>query len=82
MHDRISTVILVVAGITSVVWQQGAIALFLGAGLAISGLIQPPSIASHWSKMALQTGVVILGLSLPFSEIIRLTSDNLSLIHI
>ena len=53
MRNRISTVILVVAGIASVVWQQGAIALFLGAGLAISGLIQPPSIASQWSKMAL-----------------------------
>ena len=76
MRNRISTVILVFAGIASVVWQQGAVALFLGAGLAISGLVQPPSIASQWSKLALQTGVVILGLSLPFSEIIRLTSDN------
>ena len=48
--------------------QQAALALFLGIGLALTVGPAPLSDASRLSRGALQSGVVILGLALPFTD--------------
>ena len=56
--------------------QQAALALFLGIGLALTVGPAPLSDASRLSRGALQSGVVILGLALPFREFMMLGSAN------
>lgn len=56
--------------------QQAALALFLGIGLALTVGPAPLSDASRLSRGALQSGVVILGLALPFREVMILGSAN------
>lgn len=56
--------------------QQAALALFLGIGLALTVGPAPLSDASRLSRGALQSGVVILGLALPFREVVTLGSTN------
>ena len=56
--------------------QQAALALFLGIGLALTVGPAPLSDASRLSRGALQSGVVILGLALPFGEVVTLGSAN------
>ena len=56
--------------------QQAALALFLGIGLALTVGPAPLSDASRLSRGALQSGVVILGLALPFREVVTLGSAN------
>ena len=56
--------------------QQAALALFLGIGLALTVGPAPLSEASRLSRGALQCGVVILGLALPFREVVTLGSAN------
>ncbi|HCG95531.1 MAG TPA: putative sulfate exporter family transporter [Halieaceae bacterium] len=56
--------------------QQAALALFLGIGLALTVGPPPLSDASRLSRGALQCGVVILGLALPFREVVTLGSAN------
>ena len=56
--------------------QQAALALFLGIGLALTVGPTPLSDASRLSRGALQSGVVILGLALPFREVVTLGSAN------
>ena len=56
--------------------QQAALALFLGIGLAVTVGPAPLSDASRLSRGALQSGVVILGLALPFREVMTLGSAN------
>ena len=56
--------------------QQAALALFLGIGLALTVGPPPLSDASRLSRGALQSGVVILGLALPFREVMTLGSAN------
>lgn len=56
--------------------QQAALALFLGIGLAVTVGPAPLSDASRLSRGALQSGVVILGLALPFREVMILGSAN------
>ncbi|MEC7492945.1 MAG: hypothetical protein VYB01_08675, partial [Pseudomonadota bacterium] len=50
--------------------QQAALALFFGIGLALTVGPPPLSDASRLSRGALQSGVVILGLALPFREVV------------
>ena len=66
---------LVVAGL-AIYSQQAALALFLGIGLALTVGPPPLSDASRLSRGALQSGVVILGLALPFREVVTLGSAN------
>ena len=56
--------------------QQAALALLLGIGLALTVGPAPLSDASRLSRGALQSGVVILGLALPFREVVTLGSAN------
>ena len=56
--------------------QQAALALFLGIGLALTVGPAPLSDASRLSRGALQSGVVTLGLALPFREVMTLGSAN------
>ena len=56
--------------------QQAALALFIGIGLALTVGPAPLSDASRLSRGALQSGVVILGLALPFREVVTLGSAN------
>ncbi len=56
--------------------QQAALALFLGIGLALTVGPAPLNDASRLSRGALQSGVVILGLALPFREVVTLGSVN------
>ena len=56
--------------------QQAALALFLGIGLALTVGPAPLSDASRLSRGALQCGVVMLGLALPFREVVTLGSAN------
>ena len=56
--------------------QQATLALFLGIGLALTVGPAPLSDASRLSRGALQCGVVILGLALPFREVVTLGSAN------
>ena len=56
--------------------QQAALALFLGIGMALTVGPAPLSDASRLSRGALQCGVVILGLALPFREVVTLGSAN------
>ena len=56
--------------------QQAAVALFLGIGLALTVGPAPIQNASKLSRGALQSGVVILGLALPFREVVSLGSSN------
>ena len=56
--------------------QQAALALFLGIGLALTVGPAPLNDASRLSRGALQCGVVILGLALPFREVVTLGSAN------
>ena len=60
----------------SIYTQQAAVALFLGIGLALTLGPAPISHASKLSRGALQSGVVILGLALPFREVVTLGSSN------
>ena len=62
--------------------QQAALALFLGIGLALTVGPAPLSDASRLSRGALQSGVVILGLALPFREVVTLGSANGSVVSI
>ena len=72
-HNYIS---FVVAAALSVYWQQAAIALFLGIALAVTLGPLPLASGSKLSRIALQVGVVVLGLALPFREVITLGSTN------
>ena len=72
-HTHIAYLIGVVLAIYS---QQAALALFLGIGLALTVGPAPLSDASRLSRGALQCGVVILGLALPFREVVTLGSAN------
>ena len=56
--------------------QQAALALFLGIGLALTVGPAPLSDASRLSRGALKSGVVILGLALPFREVMTLGSAS------
>ncbi|MAJ52496.1 MAG: hypothetical protein CBC39_00460 [Cellvibrionales bacterium TMED79] len=60
----------------SIYTQQAAVALFLGIGLALTLGPAPMNHASKLSRGALQSGVVILGLALPFREVVTLGSSN------
>lgn len=60
----------------SVYFQQAALALFLGIGLALLVGPAPLNDAPRLSRAALQSGVVILGLALPFREVVTLGSAN------
>jgi uncharacterized membrane protein YadS len=64
------------AAILSIFAQQAALALFSGIALAVVIGKAPLENASAMSRGALQSGVVILGLSLPFREVITLGSAN------
>jgi uncharacterized membrane protein YadS len=64
------------AAILSIFSQQAALALFSGIALAVVIGKAPLENASAMSRGALQSGVVILGLSLPFREVITLGSAN------
>ena len=76
-HNYIS---FVVAAALSVYWQQAAIALFLGIALAVTLGPLPLASGSKLSRIALQVGVVVLGLALPFREVITLGSTNGALV--
>lgn len=65
-----------VAALLALYTQQAAIALFLGIGLALTLGPAPIENASKLSRGALQSGVVILGLALPFREVLALGSSN------
>ena len=56
----------------AIYFQQAALALFLGIGLALTIGPAPLRDASRLSRGALQCGVVILGLALPFREVVTL----------
>ena len=56
--------------------QQAAVALFLGIGLALALGPAPIQSSLKLSRGALQSGVVILGLALPFREVVTLGSSN------
>lgn len=60
----------------SIYFQQAALALFLGIALAVTVGPAPLSDPSRLSRGALQSGVVILGLALPFREVVTLGSAN------
>ena len=60
----------------AIYFQQAALALFLGIGLALTIGPAPLRDASRLSRGALQCGVVILGLALPFREVVTLGSAN------
>lgn len=64
------------AALLALYTQQPALALFLGMGLALTLGPAPINNASKLSRGALQSGVVILGLALPFREVITLGSSN------
>ena len=65
-----------IAALFAVYIQQAAVALFLGIGLALTLGPAPIHNASKLSRGALQSGVVILGLALPFREVVTLGSSN------
>ena len=65
-----------IAALLALYTQQAAIALFLGIGLALTLGPAPIENASKLSRGALQSGVVILGLALPFREVLALGSSN------
>lgn len=65
-----------IAAMLSVFSQQAALALFSGIALSIALGKAPLANASAMSRGALQSGVVILGLSLPFREVVTLGSAN------
>ena len=65
-----------VGAVLAIYSQQAAVALFLGIGLALTVGPPPLSDASRLSRGALQSGVVILGLALPFREVMTLGSAN------
>ncbi len=65
-----------IAALFAVYLQQAAVALFLGIGLALTLGPAPVKNASRLSRGALQSGVVILGLALPFREVVTLGSSN------
>lgn len=65
-----------IAALFAVYLQQAAVALFLGIGLALTLGPAPIHNASKLSRGALQSGVVILGLALPFREVVTLGSSN------
>ena len=65
-----------IAALFAVYLQQAAVALFLGIGLALTLGPAPIQNASKLSRGALQSGVVILGLALPFREVVTLGSSN------
>lgn len=60
----------------SIYSQQAALALFIGMALAITVGPAPLNDASRLSRGALQFGVVILGLALPFREVVTLGSSS------
>lgn len=60
----------------SIYSQQAALALFMGMALAITVGPAPLNDASRLSRGALQFGVVILGLALPFREVVTLGSSS------
>ncbi|MEC8468601.1 MAG: putative sulfate exporter family transporter, partial [Pseudomonadota bacterium] len=60
----------------AIYFQQAVLALFLGIGLALTIGPAPLRDASRLSRGALQCGVVILGLALPFREVVTLGSAN------
>ena len=64
------------AALFAVYLQQAAVALFLGIALALTLGPAPIANASKLSRGALQSGVVILGLALPFREVVTLGSSN------
>ena len=61
--------------------QQAALALFLGIGLALTVGPAPLSDASRLSRGALQSGVVILGLALPFREVMNAMKQNRGIVR-
>lgn len=65
-----------IAALLALYTQQAALALFLGIGLALTLGPAPIENASKLSRGALQSGVVILGLALPFREVLALGSSN------
>ncbi len=65
-----------VAALFAVYLQQAAVALFLGIVLALTLGPAPLENAPKLSRGALQSGVVILGLALPFREVVTLGSSN------
>lgn len=65
-----------IAALFALYLQQAAVALFLGIGLALTLGPAPIQNASKLSRGALQSGVVILGLALPFREVVTLGSSN------
>ena len=65
-----------IVALFAVYLQQAAAALFLGIGLALTLGPAPIQYASKLSRGALQSGVVILGLALPFREVVTLGSSN------
>ena len=60
----------------SIYSQQAALALFMGIALAVIVGPAPLTDASRLSRGALQLGVVILGLALPFREVVTLGSSS------
>ena len=66
----------------AIYFQQAALALFLGIGLALTIGPAPLRDASRLSRGALQCGVVILGLALPFREVVTLGSANGAVISV
>jgi len=60
----------------SIYSQQAALALFIGMAWAITVGPAPLNDASRLSRGALQFGVVILGLALPFREVVTLGSSS------
>ena len=65
-----------IAALFAVYLQQAAVALFLGIALALTLGPAPIQNAAKLSRGALQSGVVILGLALPFREVVTLGSSN------
>lgn len=64
------------AALLALYTQQAAVALFLGMGLAVTLGPAPVNNAAKLSRGALQSGVIILGLALPFSEVVNLGSSS------
>lgn len=65
-----------IAALLALYTQQAAVALFLGMGLAVTVGPAPVNNAAKLSRGALQSGVIILGLALPFSQVVTLGSSN------
>lgn len=76
MKKKYNLIAYSIAALLALYTQQAAVALFLGMGLAVTVGPAPVNNAAKLSRGALQSGVIILGLALPFSQVVTLGSSN------